>query len=54
MQVGIPPFDDNVVVDLYRPTSGPLPVLCATEYQNHPFKLPSASPYDNFLKAAGC
>ncbi|XP_042000565.1 protein SEMI-ROLLED LEAF 2-like [Salvia splendens] len=32
------------------------PVLCATEYQNNPvsFQLPSSSPYDNFLKAAGC
>jgi len=53
MQVGIPPFDDNVCVDLYQPTSGPLPVF-ANEYENHPFKLPVASPYDNFLKAAGC
>ncbi|XP_057770344.1 protein SEMI-ROLLED LEAF 2 [Salvia miltiorrhiza] len=32
------------------------PVLCATEYQNNPvsFRLPTSSPYDNFLKAAGC
>ncbi|KAM7262533.1 hypothetical protein ACFE04_000216 [Oxalis oulophora] len=32
------------------------PMLCATEYQNHPpfFQLPASSPYDNFLKAAGC
>ncbi|XP_068472708.1 protein SEMI-ROLLED LEAF 2 isoform X2 [Phaseolus vulgaris] len=52
-KVGIPPFDDNVCVDLYQPTSGPLPVF-ANEYENHPFKLPVASPYDNFLKAAGC
>ncbi|XP_042000388.1 protein SEMI-ROLLED LEAF 2-like [Salvia splendens] len=36
--------------------SGGPPVLCATEYQNNPvsFRLPSSSPYDNFLKAAGC
>ncbi|RDX95175.1 Protein EFR3-like protein, partial [Mucuna pruriens] len=55
-KVGLPPFDDNAFVDLYKPTSGPLPMLCATEYQNqqHPFKLPAASPYDNFMKAAGC
>ncbi|KAK6289723.1 hypothetical protein POUND7_001264 [Theobroma cacao] len=35
---------------------GTLPMLCATEYQNHPlsFRLPASSPYDNFLKAAGC
>ncbi|XP_027351088.1 uncharacterized protein LOC113862158 [Abrus precatorius] len=51
-----PPFDNSTAVDLFKPTSGPLPMLCATEYQNHPplFKLPAASPYDNFLKAAGC
>ncbi|XP_011078902.1 uncharacterized protein LOC105162543 [Sesamum indicum] len=37
------------------PVGGP-PVLCATEYQHHPhsFSLPASSPYDNFLKAAGC
>ncbi|KAL0428551.1 UNVERIFIED_CONTAM: protein SEMI-ROLLED LEAF 2 [Sesamum latifolium] len=37
------------------PVGGP-PVLCATEYQQHPhsFSLPASSPYDNFLKAAGC
>lgn len=31
-------------------------VLCAAEYQNNPvsFRLPTSSPYDNFLKAAGC
>lgn len=31
-------------------------VLCAAEYQNNPvsFRLPTTSPYDNFLKAAGC
>ncbi|KAG6397287.1 hypothetical protein SASPL_143453 [Salvia splendens] len=31
------------------------PVLCATEYQSNPvsFRLPSSSPYDNFMKAAG-
>ncbi|EYU18741.1 hypothetical protein MIMGU_mgv1a0012532mg, partial [Erythranthe guttata] len=29
---------------------------CAAEVQNYPssFRLPSSSPYDNFLKAAGC
>ncbi|GMJ02332.1 EFR3 OF PLANT 2 [Hibiscus trionum] len=36
--------------------AGTLPLLCATEYQNHlqPFSLPTSTPYDNFLKAAGC
>ncbi|XVF38077.1 hypothetical protein REPUB_Repub20aG0066700 [Reevesia pubescens] len=33
---------------------GSLPMLCATDYQHHPFSLPASSPYDNFLKAAGC
>ncbi|XP_038992706.1 protein SEMI-ROLLED LEAF 2-like [Hibiscus syriacus] len=33
-----------------------LPMPCATEYHNHPpfFSLPASTPYDNFLKAAGC
>lgn len=56
MQVDKVIFDENTAVDLYKPNSDPIPMLCATEYQNHPpfFKLPAASPYDNFLKAAGC
>ncbi|XP_020212613.1 uncharacterized protein LOC109797106 isoform X2 [Cajanus cajan] len=55
-KVGNSPFEENTSVGFYKPTSGPLPMLCATEYQNqtHPFKLPASSPYDNFLKAAGC
>ncbi|KAK7396247.1 hypothetical protein VNO78_17118 [Psophocarpus tetragonolobus] len=55
-KVGIPPFEDNSALDFQKPTNGPLPMFCSTEYQNqpHPFKLPAASPYDNFLKAAGC
>ena len=56
MQVNNPHIDENTNADLNKPNSGPVPMLCATEYQNHPplFKLPAASPYDNFLKAAGC
>ncbi|OMO71295.1 Armadillo-type [Corchorus capsularis] len=40
----------------FMQTAGTLPMQCATEYQNHPqsFRLPASSPYDNFLKAAGC
>lgn len=35
--------------------AGTTPMLCATEYQLQPcFQLPASSPYDNFLKAAGC
>ncbi|KAL8036932.1 hypothetical protein ABFX02_11G008200 [Erythranthe guttata] len=40
-----------------RPSSGgPTPAQCGAEYQHHPlsFRLPASSPYDNFLKAAGC
>ncbi|XP_031399290.1 protein SEMI-ROLLED LEAF 2 isoform X2 [Punica granatum] len=33
-----------------------VPLLCASEFQHNPdmFRLPASSPYDNFLKAAGC
>ncbi|XP_045793332.1 protein SEMI-ROLLED LEAF 2-like [Trifolium pratense] len=49
-------FYDENFVELYQPTSGPIPNLCGAEYQDHPhfFQLPTASPFDNFLKAAGC
>ncbi|CAL0326641.1 unnamed protein product [Lupinus luteus] len=55
-KVGNPFLDENIAVDLYKPNSDPVPMLCASEYQNLPclFKLPATSPYDNFLKAAGC
>ncbi|KAL2952731.1 hypothetical protein AAZX31_19G127100 [Glycine max] len=55
-KVGNPPFDENAAFDFHKPTSEPLPMVCGTEYQNqpHPFKLPAASLYDNFMKAAGC
>ncbi|KAL1351285.1 hypothetical protein HN51_015208 [Arachis hypogaea] len=51
-----PFIGENTDVDLYQPNSGPVPMPCTTDYQNQPplFKLPAASPYDNFLKAAGC
>ncbi|KAB1213316.1 hypothetical protein CJ030_MR5G003614 [Morella rubra] len=29
-------------------------LLCSLEYQHYSFKLPPSSPYDKFLKAAGC
>ncbi|XVE61142.1 hypothetical protein DITRI_Ditri06bG0016200 [Diplodiscus trichospermus] len=40
----------------FKQPVGTLPMLCAPECQNHPqsFSLPASSPYDNFLKAAGC
>ncbi|KAK9671045.1 hypothetical protein RND81_12G003000 [Saponaria officinalis] len=38
------------------PTASPVPMLCGAEFQHQPqhFRLPASSPYDNFLKAAGC
>ncbi|CAK8543246.1 unnamed protein product [Lathyrus sativus] len=49
-------LDDNTFVELYQPTSTPPPLFCEADYQNQPqfFQLPTASPFDNFLKAAGC
>ncbi|CAI8602133.1 unnamed protein product [Vicia faba] len=54
-KMSTPFFDGNTAMDLQKPNSDPVPLLSAT-IQNHPhlFKLPAASPYDNFLKAAGC
>ncbi|XP_057541194.1 protein SEMI-ROLLED LEAF 2-like [Amaranthus tricolor] len=55
---GNPFLDENLVIPLCKtlPPFSPLPMLCATEYQQQPhyFKLPTSCPYDNFLKAAGC
>ncbi|RVW16563.1 hypothetical protein CK203_069336 [Vitis vinifera] len=51
------PFSDqNFAANLHKPPIDPAPIHCATEYLHHPhfFKLPASSPYDNFLKAAGC
>ncbi|KAL0359524.1 UNVERIFIED_CONTAM: protein SEMI-ROLLED LEAF 2 [Sesamum angustifolium] len=49
-------LDLNVPELPIRPFNGPS-ALCAIELQHHTnssFKLPASSPYDNFLKAAGC
>ncbi|PQQ10988.1 uncharacterized protein Pyn_15866 [Prunus yedoensis var. nudiflora] len=51
------PFADQTATSYIPPqTRGCVPMMCATEYQQHPhsFRLPASSPYDNFLKAAGC
>ncbi|CAI9779478.1 unnamed protein product [Fraxinus pennsylvanica] len=39
-----------------QPSINEVSMLCAAEYKHHPqpFMLPASSPYDNFLKAAGC
>ncbi|KAM5552228.1 protein SEMI-ROLLED LEAF 2 [Rosa sericea] len=48
------PFLDANAVPVNQP-AGNGPKLCATESQHYPrFQLPASSPYDNFLKAAGC
>ncbi|KAM5575028.1 hypothetical protein ABKV19_014126 [Rosa sericea] len=48
------PFLDANAVPVNQP-AGNGPKLCATEFQHYPcFQLPASSPYDNFLKAAGC
>ncbi|KAL9232569.1 hypothetical protein vseg_007668 [Gypsophila vaccaria] len=51
-KVGNPFLDHNEAF----PAVSPVPMLCAAEFQHQPqhFKLPASSPYDNFLKAAGC
>ncbi|CAO2831730.1 unnamed protein product [Amaranthus hypochondriacus] len=55
---GNPFLDENLIIPVCKtlPPFSPLPMLCATEYQQQPhyFKLPTSCPYDNFLKAAGC
>ncbi|CAK9177752.1 unnamed protein product, partial [Ilex paraguariensis] len=51
------PFLDPEAVAISKKSSGvSVPMLCASAYQHHPhsFLLPASSPYDNFLKAAGC
>ncbi|KAG8371940.1 hypothetical protein BUALT_Bualt12G0015000 [Buddleja alternifolia] len=52
---GNPFLDQNVAGLAMIPVSG-TPILCAAEMQHssHNFMLPASSPYDNFLKAAGC
>ncbi|KAJ4978796.1 hypothetical protein NE237_009576 [Protea cynaroides] len=55
-QIGNPFLDENINANLHKPVVGTGPMLCATEFQQHPnfYRLPASSPYDNFLKAAGC
>lgn len=51
-----PFLDGSFTANACKPSAGSALMLCSTEYQHHPhfFKLPASSPYDNFLKAAGC
>ncbi|KAM1815383.1 hypothetical protein EV2_029398 [Malus domestica] len=49
------PFLESSAVSLNQSVGNGSSMLCATEYQYYPhFQLPASSPYDNFLKAAGC
>lgn len=55
-EVGNPFTDERITPNSNKPPVGTVTTQCASEYQHHPqyFRLPASSPYDNFLKAAGC
>lgn len=49
------PFMDQNVPELpNRLLVSGVPALCAAVHYPQSFRLPASSPYDNFLKAAGC
>lgn len=50
------PFEQNITANSQQQSIGMFPWMCSTEYQHHPdfFRLPASSPFDHFLKAAGC
>ncbi|KAK2653214.1 hypothetical protein Ddye_013070 [Dipteronia dyeriana] len=52
--VGNPFLDENFMCNSNQLPVGDAAANCASELQHLPFRLPAASPYDNFLKAAGC
>ncbi|KAK4784247.1 hypothetical protein SAY86_018615 [Trapa natans] len=47
-------LDLKLVQTIEQPSAHALPLICSHEYNRNSFKLPPASPYDKFLKAAGC
>ncbi|KAM1443377.1 hypothetical protein ACFX2I_039662 [Malus domestica] len=49
------PFLESGAISLNQSIGNGSSMLCTTEHQpcQH-FQLPASSPYDNFLKAAGC
>ncbi|KAL9411821.1 hypothetical protein AB3S75_045426 [Citrus x aurantiifolia] len=55
-EVGNPLTDERITPNSNKPPVGTVTTQCVSEYQHHPqyFRLPASSPYDNFLKAAGC
>ncbi|XP_022983700.1 uncharacterized protein LOC111482240 [Cucurbita maxima] len=50
------PSIEHFTANPHQPPPGPIAMSCGAEYQchTHMFRLPASSPYDNFLKAAGC
>jgi len=56
MQATNPFLDQNLIASPQILPIGTVQMQCATEYQHQPniFRLPASSPFDNFLKAAGC
>ncbi|XP_058072855.1 protein SEMI-ROLLED LEAF 2-like isoform X1 [Magnolia sinica] len=56
LQGGNPFLDLSFDMNPVKPSNGNVSSLCGTEYQHQPplFRLPASSPFDNFLKAAGC
>ncbi|CAA2988360.1 Hypothetical predicted protein [Olea europaea subsp. europaea] len=54
-QKSVNPFMDQNVPELpNRLLVSGVPALCAAVHYPQSFRLPASSPYDNFLKAAGC
>lgn len=53
---GNPFLEPHYSTEPPKPSISAGPMMCATEFQHQPhvFRLPASSPYDNFLKAAGC
>lgn len=51
-----PFLEQNIITSPQLPVVGTVQMQCGAEYQHHPnfFRLPASSPFDNFLKAAGC
>ncbi|KAJ6756298.1 putative EXPRESSED-RELATED [Salix purpurea] len=54
--VSNPFLEQNITASPQIPPVGTVQMQCGAEYQLHPnfFRLPASSPFDNFLKAAGC
>ncbi|KAF9664732.1 hypothetical protein SADUNF_Sadunf16G0048700 [Salix dunnii] len=55
-KVANPFLEQNIIASPQIPPVGSVQMHCGAEYQLHPniFRLPASSPFDNFLKAAGC